>query len=294
MKCIFTLAHSLVVFSVVWYILGHIWIFRITVTSDHANKVCMTNVSRAVIILLMLEYLIALWHVCSRIWNAALVLRWLQQVIQRRLDEFPNDHGPRLRLFENTDSLDDETDQLHVVETLPNVDNDVVSSAQFTKIHTASLFIGLILLIALSSTMLTLYINLPESISQHPTALPEQCFSYTTDSDSSRLYTYTSSCCGADHNLAAGWYRFTGGGNARLIITPLRATSRCGSSYPGWWNGTLPTMMGATTVGNVCFYDGNLCSNPISPIMATRCDGYYVFYLIPVSCCSLYRYCTIH
>lgn len=194
MKCIFTLAHSLVVFSVVWYILGHIWIFRITVTSDHANKVCMTNVSRAVIILLMLEYLIALWHVCSRIWNAALVLRWLQQVIQRRLDEFPNskwyfslsvrtfsvaDHGPRLRLFENTDSLDEETDQPHVVETLPkwnysksnypylyifgifSVDNDVASSAQFTKIHTASLFIGLILLIALSSTMLTLYINLP-------------------------------------------------------------------------------------------------------------------------------------
>ncbi|CAF4459363.1 unnamed protein product, partial [Rotaria sp. Silwood2] len=91
--------------------------------------------------------------------------------------------------------------------------------------------------------------------------LPTQCFHFTTDTDSTRLYTNPSSCCTADHSLAAGWYRFTGGDGTRLVTIPLTTTGRCGSSYPGWWNGTLPIMAGATTVENICFYTGDSCSN---------------------------------
>jgi hypothetical protein len=125
------------------------------------------------------------------------------------------------------------------------------------------------------------------------TVVPTQCFSYKTDDDSTRLYTYRSSCCGADYSLTAGWYRFTGGGGTRLVTRQLSTTNICGTSYPGWWNGTLPIMTGATTVGNVCFFDGGSCSNPLSPIIATNCDSYYVFYLVPAPCCSSYRYCTM-
>ncbi|CAF1254340.1 unnamed protein product [Adineta steineri] len=125
--------------------------------------------------------------------------------------------------------------------------------------------------------------------------LPIQCFDHTTITDPTRLYTYTA-CCAYDSNEITGWYRFTGNGGTRLVTTQLSQTNICGGSYPGWWNGTLPKAIGATHVGTMCFYtgghfDGSYCANPLSPIIATNCGDYYVFYLLPVSCCS-YRYCT--
>ena len=122
--------------------------------------------------------------------------------------------------------------------------------------------------------------------------LPSQCFSYATDTDSTRLYTHSSACCGDDYHIAAGWYRFTGNGGTRLLTARPSTTSICGASYPGWWNGTLPMRNGETSVGNICFFDGSSCSNSLSPIIATKCGSYYVFYLVPAPCCSSYRYCT--
>ena len=122
--------------------------------------------------------------------------------------------------------------------------------------------------------------------------LPAQCFAYTSSTDSTRLHTYTSSCCSADHGLTSGWYRFSGDGGNRLVNTQLTSMGICGTTYPGWWNGTLPMKAGSTNVGNVCFYDGRECANPLSPISATNCSGYYVFYLVTLPCCSSYRYCT--
>jgi hypothetical protein len=84
-----------------------------------------------------------------------------------------------------------------------------------------------------------------------------------------------------------------GNGGTQLITTQLSKTNICGATYPGWWNGTLPMIAGTTNVGNICFYNGaSSCADPHSPISATNCSGYYVFYLIPISCCSQYRYCT--
>ncbi|CAF1310056.1 unnamed protein product [Rotaria sp. Silwood1] len=95
-----------------------------------------------------------------------------------------------------------------------------------------------------------------------------------------------------ESSLATGWYRFVGASGTQLVTQKLSITNICGASYPGWWNGTLPMIIGATNVGNVCFYNGDSCNNPISPISATNCSGYYVFYLITIPCCSSYRYCT--
>ena len=93
--------------------------------------------------------------------------------------------------------------------------------------------------------------------------------------DSTRLYTHTS-CCENDYNLVTGWYRFMGNAGTQLVTTPLSKTNICGTNYPGWWNGTLPMIVGATNVGNICFYDGSSsCTNSLSPISATNCSDYY-------------------
>jgi hypothetical protein len=137
---------------------------------------------------------------------------------------------------------------------------------------------------------------------QHPigssadTNLPSQCTSYTINADSTRSVTNTG-CqnCISDTSayLTAGWYRFTEGAGTRLLTTPP-STTMCGATYPGWFNGTLPTTVGATSTGSLCInYASNLCyvSWSSSPVSATNCNGFYVFYLTPILIGSS-RYCT--
>jgi len=84
-----------------------------------------------------------------------------------------------------------------------------------------------------------------------------------------------------------------GDGGTRLVSTPLHQTNICGASYPGWWNGTLPMTTGTTNVGTMCFSDGSsTCIYSLSPIIATNCGDYYIFYLLEIPCCRSYRYCT--
>jgi hypothetical protein len=138
-----------------------------------------------------------------------------------------------------------------------------------------------------------MWFSVSESTISPTIVLPTQCFTYTTLTDSTRLYTHVSSCCESDYKLAAGWYRFTGNSGTRLVTTQLSQTSICGANYPGWWNGTFPVTVGGTNIGNICFYNGgSSCVNPLSPIIATNCSDYYVFYLLQIPCCTSYRYCT--
>ncbi|CAF1244512.1 unnamed protein product [Rotaria sordida] len=129
-------------------------------------------------------------------------------------------------------------------------------------------------------------------------SLPSQCTSYNTLTDISRLSTYTSGCCPCDSTVSTGWTRITGSAGTQLITYPV-STSYCSTNTPGWWNGTHPSTIGATTSGTLCVsYSGYLCnpSYSISPILATNCSGYYVYYLQSMGCycCSFYpRYCTI-
>jgi hypothetical protein len=83
-KCIFAFTHLTVVFSIIWFFIGHIWIFQ-------PKNVCKTNASKFSVVILIFEYIIGIWYLCSRIWNSPSVLQWLQKTIQHRLGKFSDD-----------------------------------------------------------------------------------------------------------------------------------------------------------------------------------------------------------
>ena len=123
-------------------------------------------------------------------------------------------------------------------------------------------------------------------------SLPYQCTTYTLNQDSTRYYTYYCSSCYCDG--LSGWYRFSGVAGTRLISSPV-STGYCGANYPGWFNGTHPTTVGATSIGTGCVnVNGVLCQAPYSvlSVYVTNCNGFYVYYLTPFSYCYS-RYCTI-
>ena len=141
---------------------------------------------------------------------------------------------------------------------------------------------------------LTVY-NILFFSANNPVVLPSQCSSYTTTTDPIRnvASTYGSCTCPCDTSLSPGWYRFSGAAGTRLSTFPSN-TGTCSASYPGWFNGSLPTTVGASTNGNMCFSNsGNICYTLTSAnnIMVTNCGDYYVFFLTTLSSCS-YRYCT--
>ncbi|CAF0788282.1 unnamed protein product [Adineta steineri] len=82
-------------------------------------------------------------------------------------------------------------------------------------------------------------------------SLPSQCSAYTTISDVTRLTTCTGTY-NYDCGWTAGWYRFSGSGGTQLATTPS-STLYCCTQYPGWFNGTLPSTSGTTTVVHIRF-----------------------------------------
>jgi hypothetical protein len=124
--------------------------------------------------------------------------------------------------------------------------------------------------------------------------LPSQCSSYTSITDATRLATYStvSSGCDSPGNLGSlpGWFRFSGSGGTALVNYVV-AISHCNTDAPGWYTGSNPAV-GSTTSGTVCFnWSSNSCYWS-SSIQVTNCNGYYVYYLVSTSACSL-RYCTM-
>lgn len=128
--------------------------------------------------------------------------------------------------------------------------------------------------------------------------LPTQCSNYVINGDPTRLISSFTcitciSYCDNSVNLPAGWYRFIEGAGTRLATTPA-TSGACGASSPAYYNGTLPTTVGTTSMGTVCVnWSGNLChpSYLINLVSVTLCNGYYVFYLTPPISCSI-RFCT--
>ncbi|CAF1181130.1 unnamed protein product [Rotaria magnacalcarata] len=123
--------------------------------------------------------------------------------------------------------------------------------------------------------------------------LPSQCSSYTNNTDSTRNAGYYCGSCYCDNGLATGWYRFTGSAGTQLVTSPI-STGYCGTNYPGWFNGTLPTTVGGLSSGFLCInYVGTVCYFPYSldSIIVTNCSGFYVFYLRATPYCYS-RYCT--
>jgi hypothetical protein len=142
---------------------------------------------------------------------------------------------------------------------------------------------------------LSLFCAISASSTSAASSLPIQCYAYSTLNDAYRNILNAYSCCWSPFDyastLSAGWYRVSGAAGTQLVTSPILYTGTCGESYPGYFNGTLPSTPGALTTGNVCFYTGTPCGYSLSPISVINCNGYYIFYLTPTSS-QIYKYCT--
>ena len=74
----------MVIFGIVWFILGHVWIFHKTDGSNQTHH-CKTNVAQFAIAILILDYVFGIWYLTLRLWNSPSVLQWMQRIIQNRL-----------------------------------------------------------------------------------------------------------------------------------------------------------------------------------------------------------------
>lgn len=136
-------------------------------------------------------------------------------------------------------------------------------------------------------------IRIQSGTSTTSSPLPAQCFSYTTNSDATRNYLYSSvtTCDSSAFSSSGTWVRFVSPAGT-YIANWLISTSTCGTSATGWYTGAYPTTSGSTTSGTVCYnWAGSSC-NWANSIQITHCDTYYVFLLVPPPVCDL-RYCTV-
>ncbi|CAF0954555.1 unnamed protein product [Adineta ricciae] len=175
--------------------------------------------------------------------------------------------------------------------------------AKITSSKMLFFLVGLIIAAVPLAVFATLWVNNRSSSSSEDSGttstaassatLPIQCYAYSTLNDITRNQQMGYSCCYSpyDSSLIAGWYRVTGSSGSQIASSPIYTTSICGSSYPGYYNGSLPSKAGTLTTGNACFYTGSYCGYSVSPISVMNCSGYYIFYLVPTSSSS-YRYCT--
>ncbi|CAF1045039.1 unnamed protein product [Rotaria sp. Silwood1] len=181
----------------------------------------------------------------------------------------------------------------------PNSTDIETGSKSGLEYISVSRVLGFLLGLIITAVPLGIIVTFYALLSTISTALslPPQCTSYSTLTDISRLSNYTSGCCPCDSTVSTTWYRITGAAGTQLLTYPV-STGYCSTNTPGWWNGTHPSTIGATTSGTLCTsYSGYLChpSYSINSILATNCNGYYVYYLQTISCycCWIYpRYCT--
>jgi len=143
----------------------------------------------------------------------------------------------------------------------------------------------------------------PTTSSPPPT--PHQCFDYMVMDDASRNihYSYERYTDNSDSSdvspdwFGEGWYRLQAeGGNYISESNP--GPNHCGTKLPGYLTTSHPTQVGDSVYGTMCFdgteYGHEDCIWP-KDIRITRCNGYYVYYLVPTAVLSdmeLTRYCA--
>ncbi len=119
--------------------------------------------------------------------------------------------------------------------------------------------------------------------------LPPECTSATLLDDATRSVNFGGSG-GCDNGLAAGWYRMVGGSGTKMPTSPP-PDYHCNSDAPGWLNGIEPSFGQGAMDRQMCFsFLGNPCSWS-EPGKVTNCNGYFVYFLNPVSWGCSGRYC---
>lgn len=111
----------------------------------------------------------------------------------------------------------------------------------------------------------------------------DPCSSYTLISGQykrSVAYTIKSTDIAVSDNfLSEGWYRFdSGAGND--MVTQAPAVTQCGTIYPIWMQGTLPSVTGSEVTRIACIVTFlEQCSKQLT-IRVKHCGGYRVYYLV--------------
>ena len=89
--------------------------------------------------------------------------------------------------------------------------------------------------------------------------------------------------------LSIDWYRFSGAAGNQMAETCVDFY-RCGTSAPGWVNGSHPTVNEGAVQRRVCFGGHGNCCHFSTYIRVRNCGGFYVYQLKPLTYCNL-RYC---
>ena len=92
-----------------------------------------------------------------------------------------------------------------------------------------------------------------------------------------------------DSGLVTGWYRFQGAAGDRMPDKCV-LMYRCGTVYPGWLNGSHPTVAEGVVTRTVCYSPWRGCRWDSNIIKVKNCSSYYV-YELPKTPDQYTRYC---
>ena len=125
------------------------------------------------------------------------------------------------------------------------------------------------------------------------------CKTYTVLNEADRaqghIVKYSNYRCDRD-DLVPGWYRFQGVAGDRMAdkCVPER---HCGTNFPGWLNGTHPTVAEGVVTRRVCYhyhdyywYYSSSCCYWSNNIRVRNCGAFFVYELQKPPTCNL-RYC---
>ena len=89
--------------------------------------------------------------------------------------------------------------------------------------------------------------------------------------------------------LSTDWYRFSGAAGNQMAESCVDM-DHCGTFYPGWLNGSHPTVNEGAVQRRVCFRYYSDCCSFWTYIRVRNCGGFYVYQLKPLTKYNS-RYC---
>ncbi|XP_068705238.1 uromodulin-like isoform X1 [Montipora foliosa] len=121
----------------------------------------------------------------------------------------------------------------------------------------------------------------------------DECKNYQVLGNADRNVTSDATPHSCDSTLGPAWFRFQGNAGTKMPNWCV-PENRCGTTAPGWLNGTHPQAHEGNVTRQVCFTYGRNCCNWSANIQVQNCSGYYLYYIhgtSPDTPCNL-RYCS--
>ena len=104
------------------------------------------------------------------------------------------------------------------------------------------------------------------------------CTNYTVLNEADRAQGNAIEDYNEDWDLVTGWYRFEGAAGDRMPDKCV-LVYRCGTLYPGWLNGSHPTVTEGVVTRAVCYSHYRDCCRYSNNIKVKNCSSYYVYEL---------------